>query len=476
MDSKPSPKNHLPSILLVIAGSAVMHFYGSGIHPHWWLMWLSIPPVLIIVPGLRAWPAYAVAFFAWAIGGLNQCAYLHKLGVPTSIVAIAVIVPSLLFGLAVLLYRAYARRGARWRAVLALAAVWVSCEFISNLTSIHGTYGNIAYTQMDFLPILQLASVFGIWGIDFFLIFFPAAIALLTVDAPHRARFAAIVLACAVVVFGFGEYRLHSGPAYDHSIKVGLLASDYQGNNNPESSKANGRLLREYLDHANELVAQGAQVVVIPEKISGILSPLTEDIDKLYQDTADRTHVPILIGVIRKTPDTLLNEARLYLPATSAPLTYEKHHMLPPFESDMLVGTNRLVFDQPSGKWGVQICKDMDFPQLSRQYGNDGIGLLLVPAWDFEVDGWLHGRMAVLRGVESGFGIARTAKNGLLTVTDDRGRVLGESRSDAAPFASLIATVPVHHDRTLYAKYGEWFGWLNILGMLGLVARLWLKR
>jgi apolipoprotein N-acyltransferase len=55
----------------------------------------------------------------------------------------------------------------------------------------------------------------------------------------------------------------------------------------------------------------------------------------------------------------------------------------------------------------MTICKDMDFPGLSREYGQDDTALLLVPAWDFELDGWLHGRMAILRGVESGFSIAR---------------------------------------------------------------------
>ena len=54
--------------------------------------------------------------------------------------------------------------------------------------------------------------------------------------------------------------------------------------------------------------------------------------------------------------------------------------------------------------------------------------LLLVPAWDFDVDGWLHGRMAILRGVESGFSIVRAPKQGILTVTDDRGRVLAGGR------------------------------------------------
>jgi apolipoprotein N-acyltransferase len=104
----------------------------------------------------------------------------------------------------------------------------------------------------------------------------------------------------------------------------------------------------------------------------------------------------------------------------------------------------------------------MDFAQPSRGYGQDGIGLLLVPAWDFDDDAWLHDRMAVLRGVEGGFTIARAARDGLLTVSDDRGRVLAQRASGSAPYATLLADVPVHHTATLYGRLGDWFAWTTL--------------
>ena len=108
----------------------------------------------------------------------------------------------------------------------------------------------------------------------------------------------------------------------------------------------------------------------------------------------------------------------------------------------------------------MAICKDMDFTPLLREYGRAGVGLMLVPAWDFNVDRTWHGHMAMMRGVEDGFSITRAAKNGYLTVSDDRGRILAEARSDSAPFATLMAKIPVAHDATLYLSMGDWFGWL----------------
>ena len=119
------------------------------------------------------------------------------------------------------------------------------------------------------------------------------------------------------------------------------------------------------------------------------------------------------MGVVHIAPDAKWNEARIYSPSSPVRV-YEKHHMLPPFESPLKPGTTRTLWKEPSGIWGVTICKDMDFPAMGRDYANDGAGLLLVPAWDFVGDGWLHGRMAILRGVESGFSIARAPKQGIL--------------------------------------------------------------
>jgi apolipoprotein N-acyltransferase len=114
----------------------------------------------------------------------------------------------------------------------------------------------------------------------------------------------------------------------------------------------------------------------------------------------------------------------------------------------------------------------MDFTELSRRYGEAGAGLMLVPAWDFFMDLVWHGHMAVMRGVESGFTVVRSAKGGSLYVSDDRGRILAEIKSNAAPFSSLLASVPETHDRTLFLLWGDWFAWVAVAVLAGSVVQL----
>src|SRR5436309_14868817 len=104
----------------------------------------------------------------------------------------------------------------------------------------------------------------------------------------------------------------------------------------------------------------------------------------------------------------------------------------------------------------------MDFPKLSREYAAEGANLLLVPAWDFNLDGWLHGRMAVLRAVENGFGLARSARKGLLTLTDNRGRILAEAATVPGRFVSITGKVNVSREETFYTRAGDWFAWLCV--------------
>lgn len=471
--------------MIAVMASAVLFFWGTGLHPRWELTWVAPLPVLLIAARLSGGAAFGWSTLAWSLGGLNLWRYFAAVAGPQGSAPggiLSLLVPLLftlgvgcVFGLSVSLWRFFVRRAEPGKAALALPAAWVAYEYILSLSWPHGTWGSLAYTQMDFLPLVQLASLTGVWGMSFFLLLPAATIAALVSSpaTPRKKRSIALGLAIAcAAVLGYGWGRLRLAPAAP-SVIVGLLASDTPENVFPQTPEQTPRLMRDYLDQARSLAAEGAQVIVLPEKLGVVMGPqLTSDLDSAFGRAAQETGSEIVVGVIRRTPTARLNEARVYPGAGPAPLLYEKEHMLPAFESEFAPGTGRLSFDKQSGKWGVEICKDMDFPRLSRNYGADRVGLMLVPAWDFVEDGWLHGRMAILRGVESGFSIARSPKQGLLTVSDDRGRILAEKHSSAAPFATLVARVPVGNDVTPYRVLGDWFAWLDLVLLAWLLAEV----
>ncbi len=111
-------------------------------------------------------------------------------------------------------------------------------------------------------------------------------------------------------------------------------------------------------------------------------------------------------------------------------------------------------------RYGIAICKDMHFATLGRAYGQRRAAVMLVPAWDFGLDGWLGARMTAARGIENGYVVVRAAREGLLTVTDAWGRILAEQPSGPQPGRRLRVDVPVPEPMaTLYTQVGNLLGW-----------------
>jgi len=453
--------------IVAIACTASLVWFGTGLDPWWPLFWLAPVPVLLFSHRASWWGTAVVAALAWLVGYLNMWHYYFGvIHIPPVMLACIYAGQSLMFALAVLLYRALLRRAHHWVALLALPAAWVSFEYLLDATWPHGTAGSLAYSQLAFLPFLQLASVTGPWGMSFLLLLFPASLAIgfhLRSAASRRAlHIVASSVGVLVLVLAFGTARLASSDAGPR-VKVGLIASDAP--TSPavaDEGEPTTRLFQAYADQAAKLALRGAQVIVLPEKLGVAVDPDTHEMDALFQAVADQTRARVVVGLIHVAAPAKYNEARVYAPA--APVqAYAKHHMLPPFESNLEPGTTLTLLPDASGIWGVEICKDMDFTPLSREYGRAGAGLMLVPAWDFDLDRTWHGHIALMRGVEGGFSIVRAAKQGYLTVSDNRGRIVAEARSDSAPFATLIADVPVAHAATFYVRFGNWFAWLALL-------------
>lgn len=460
-------RNRLALGVTAVALSALGWWFGSGLHPWWWMTWLAPLPVLLAAPRLRAGWCALVAFAAYALGGLNEWDYLHgHIGLPLAVIVLAIAGPGVTLALCTLLYRRLLSRGRPMAAVLAAPTLWVTIEYLNTQLSPHGTFGSISYTQMDALPILQLAALTGMWGISFLLLLVPSALAVQCAPGTasrDRGRIAAITVLLLVASAGYGVWRLQA-PATS-SLRVGLVSLDKPIR--PPLNDAQGQALAaRYVVAIDRLADQGARVVVLPET-----SFATADVTlPTFAALANNRHLVLDVGVDdKRDPQAEHNSAMVFQPGAGTPVIYDKRHLIPGFEDTYTPGKHdRLLNGTP--RMGLAICKDMDFHDIGQTYAAYGAQLLLVPAWDFVVDGWLHSRMAIMRGVESGFAMARVARSGRLTLSDDRGRVVAEASSEAHD-ADLVGNLPLRETHTLYARWGNWFAWLDLLALLVLLIR-----
>ena len=462
-------------VLLIAAAlaSAALSYFGTGLHPIWWMPWFAPVPVLAIAPRLRSSAAFLLGFVAWLIGEMNQWNYLrHVIELPLETIILFLVISAAVFGLGVLFTRSFLRRDSLFLAAFAFPAYWVTCEYLAAMASPHSTWGNLAYTQMDFLPLIQIASVTGLWGISFVVFLFAGTVAALFSGAGKLWQRRALAIAVGFMVSAallFGEWRLQFNPSAK-SVTVTLIARDVPMSLYLGSDEQARELLREYADEIRRVTPAGTQAVVLPEKIGRVSETALAEIDAMFSSAATATHAAVVVGLVRRTSSGSFNSSRFYSADGKLEANYDKHHLIPGVEPEK-PGDKRILLNQSSGRWGLQICKDMDFPKLSREYAADGANLLLVPAWDFNFDRWLHSRMAVLRAIENGFALARSARNGLLTVSDNRGRISAETATLPDRFVSVTGKVNVAREETFYTRTGDWFAWLCVSAFIVLVSR-----
>lgn len=464
--------------LAAMTASAAMLFFGTGVEPLWWATWLAPLPVLLAAQRSSWRMALLLCLGAWMIGGSNLWPYLHgTLGLPVAIALLAIVTPAWHFAVATLLSRALARHGQPWAAVFALPAAWVGADFLDASLSPHGTFGNLAYTQMDNLPVLQIASVTGLWGVDFVLMLFPSALAILLCHAATRRWRIGLVVAMtalAAALLSFGHWRLSSSTA-GAPLRLALLATDAPAHPLPVQDPAVQDMLAAVEQAIAAASRQRPQLLLLPETILAVDESRSSELRERLQRVATREKVTLVVGIDDRDGDSELNAAWVF-PSNGAPASsYAKHHLLPGFERRYRPGRELLLQDLGDLRWGVAICKDMDFVGLPREYARQGAGLLLVPAWDFKRDGWLHSRMAVMRGIENGYAVARSARNGRITLSDSRGRMLADVASAEARVTSRVLDLVLRAEPTLYARLGDWFAWISLGTALACLLWLWIS-
>jgi len=439
--------------LLCAFASGAGFYFSTDLGTFWPLAWLAPIPVLWLAFGpARGWTAFLAAWAAGVIGGLNLLpAYAGTL--PASVLVLAILGPGLYFAASVMGARLVARRLSPLAGMVAFAALWTMFDYLA-AQGPNGAALSPAYSQVGMPFLIQGASVFGLWIVTFAIGFFAAggAMALATKRSVPAILAIALVLANA----GYGTWRIVTAPKTP-VVHVGLGADDALAD---ASFKADEKTalgaVAAYADAARTLAAQGASLIVFPEKVA-ILEPEWREAAKAELVTvAHVTQTMIVIGFDDRGTERQ-NNALIFFGNGTSPQLYTKRRLVPGLESAFVPGQASYML---SSRTAVAICKDMDFPAMLRTDARLHPTLFAVPAWDFGKDRRWHARLAIMRGVENGFAVARSAKEGLLTLSDAYGHVIAEKSSESGGMVTLVGDLPRGLGATLYARVGDAFAWI----------------
>jgi len=407
------------------------------------LGWFALAPLLVAARGRRGLEAFGLGLLAGLV-----CGYVHRyLTVPFLLLAFV------LAGAAAAANAARRHRtGAAW--ALSIACAGILLEWLTVLSPIPL---NLAFCQYRTVPVLQIASLTGVWGVSFLLWWTNAVLADAAIERRWDPLSLRVTAALLVFTLGFGGYAM-SRPPGGGSLRVAAIQDHVPGEagelEDPASLAAEAPD-REQLTRT--AAAKGAQLIVWSEGcLGGAFSPESPSDPTTALAEELGTHLVPAYSELGQPKG--YNCAALVSPGGEVLGVHRKIHLYLGERNSVSPGREARVFETSLGRIGLEICFDSCYPGVTRRLARAGAQLIAMPNYDPPSPGavlhHLHAAVLPFRAVENGVPFVRADPNGFSQVIDAHGRIVAESplwRADA-----LVADVGLSGGGgTLYTRTGD---------------------
>ncbi|HCM27362.1 MAG TPA: apolipoprotein N-acyltransferase [Treponema sp.] len=488
------------------------------------LAWIAFVPVFWLVRRI-GWTASVLwgAFYGYAAYGLYNywLSVFHPLaGMIVGIIYLGYF--ALLFPLLKAAVVLFPRKG-----YIVQLLIWVAYEYLRIRGFVGYAYGISGYSQWSVLPLIQIADIFGVWGVCA-LVVFPSA--WLAGGFEHgRSGFLAF-LQRESVSLAVWSFALIAAFAYGFTFQV-----DYSGapskrialiQHNTDPWRGGITAYRENFLTLKRLSEEALAQELKPDLVVWSETAFVPRLywHRTYRDDPDSyvlvkelddflasTTVPFLIGNDDGRKEVSASgelervdyNAAILFEAGVEKTVYRKLHLVPftehfPYERQLPViykalrdadthfwkkGSEATVFETAGMRFSTPICFEDTFGYLSRRFVRAGAELIVNitnDAWANSLPAQMqHATMAVFRAVENRRTVVRSTASGQTCAIDPNGRIIAM----AEPFTETQLTVDVPiftARRTLYTWYGDLWAWLFIaasaLALAGGVVRNALQR
>ncbi len=461
--------------LLLISLSALLFASSFPPSPLGPLAFISLIPLWEALIGLSPSSSFRLGYL-WGLLTNSLCLYWICWATVGGGVG-AILVLSFYGGLYGLLFGLF-QKGGRKTALFAAPFLWLSLEYLRSQGQLAFPWLDLSYTQGYSLPFIQIATITGSAGISFWV----ASLNLIGLLFLHQRRYLYLFLLAIflLVPYLWGHHLI--GPNDEGGrVRVGLV----QGNID-QKVKWDARFLDysvdTYLRMTKEVASQSPDLVVWPETAIPCYLMHRQEYREKVAALSTQLGVPLLVGapeyIFNKSGEPkYYNAVYLFRPQLGEVEHYYKIHLVPfsekiPFEerlpilrkinlgeADFSPGKKFTLFDIDHARFAPLICFEAIFPNLVREFANEGADFLV----NVTNDGWFgrtsgpfqHAEIARLRAVENRISMVRCANTGISLFYDPYGRVVAKTRLFTR--VNLVGELPPRGKRTLYTRWGDWF-------------------
>ena len=387
-------------------------------------------------------------------------------------------------------------RHASGAAALALVApIWVTTELGRQYIWDGFPWELLGYSQVSALPIAQVASVVGVYGVSALVSFTAAAVAapvLLTGRA--RLIYPATTVVLVASLAGWGYWRIGAATLLQAGdpVRVAVIQGNIEQEDkwNPELRDA---ITEKYIAMSRQALGAGATFMMWPESSTPFYFEHDLMRGAAVRRLAQTSGATLLIGsdqvepVKATNPDQrpesrYYNAAFLVRPDGQVGAVYRKMHLVPfgeyvPLQnllffvgpiveavSAFTPGQQPVLLPVGGHLVSTAICYEVIFPNLIRRFVQDGSELLTTitnDAWYGRSSAaYQHWDQASMRAIEQGRYLARAANTGISGFVDPYGRVL--EKTDLFHEAVLVRDLRFIKERTIYGRIGDLAAWLSL--------------
>ncbi|MCR5661032.1 MAG: apolipoprotein N-acyltransferase [bacterium] len=376
-----------------------------------------------------------------------------------------------------------------WQDVLFICAGWLSIEYLLSSGSLGMAWGLLANSQARHPVMLQINSIFGVWGLSFVICLVNASIAawLRFRDKEFSVKQTLIVsigaiLAVALTV-GFGFYRIsHIGKELVNGMRFGIVQLAV-----PQEQKFDPSYAPKVLDELEKMTVKAARrrarIVIWPETsvpYAGMRK--STELLKRIGSIAKKARCPILIGSIEYAPNGgTLNTMSLFNKRGKLAGRYDKQHLVPFGEylplrgywppipgieqvMDYRVSNKTKPIEVNGKKIGPLICFENMVVTVPRRHVLDGANYLIVPtndAWFGETAELVtHFELSAMRAVELGRPVIHVANTGVSGFVNAYGKILEESKINKN--CVMVREMKTMKGTTFYTRMGDWLALCSV--------------
>jgi apolipoprotein N-acyltransferase len=403
------------------------------------------------------------------------------------------------------------RIAARDKTLACIAApfFWVTFEFLrAHLPEISFPWNLLGYPAGTNIAFVQLTTITGIYGLSFLVAAFNSLIAWAdgTKTQTIKKKLGVLSIAtAAILLVGFAGGKFVPNAEAKHTARAVQPNFPEVESYEPNWFGTHSEDIKDLEDLSLDASKEKPDLIIWPEAPA----PFSwQDVQfaKLASHIAIQGQRPFLMGTIEWKAEKLPAGHYIQAPYNSAVMvdgqgqrifSYDKMHLVPfgEYEPFPLIhrvvssvssevggfrkGTNRAVGTLPNGfKFGTYICYEAIYPGEIRKFADKGANLLI----NISNDGWFgksaaaeqHLRMARVRAVENRRWLLRVTNSGITAAVDPYGRTYTSIPRDVRGAADL--PYDFRTDRTLYARFGDWFAWLCVIISVILVGQTFLKK